>query len=196
MENKLAIIGCGGHARSVADVVLFNDPQTEIIFVDENARENEFIMGCPIVKEKPSSFAKIHYASGDNIKREQMFNNDYVSIISKDAYVAPTATVGNGSFVAHHVHIGPEAKIGKACIINTSCVIDHEVCVGDFTHISANSTVCGRCKIGKNVFVGAGSVIKDKISICDDVIIGAGSVVVKNIVEAGTYVGCPAKKKG
>ena len=34
----------------------------------------------------------------------------------------------------------------------------------------------------------------DKISVCDNVIIGAGAVVIEDIMEAGTYVGIPAKR--
>jgi acetyltransferase-like isoleucine patch superfamily enzyme len=42
--------------------------------------------------------------------------------------------------------------------------------------------------------IGAGAVILDKLSICDNVIIGAGSVVTRDINDAGTYVGSPAKR--
>jgi len=34
----------------------------------------------------------------------------------------------------------------------------------------------------------------DKVSITDDVVIGAGSIVIKDITDAGVYVGCPARR--
>jgi len=46
----------------------------------------------------------------------------------------------------------------------------------------------------KIAIIGAGAVVTDKISICDNVIIGAGSVVIRDIEDAGTYVGNPAKR--
>ena len=50
MENKICIIGCGGHARSVADVILNNDPSVQLIFADGNAHNGETIFGYPVVQ--------------------------------------------------------------------------------------------------------------------------------------------------
>ncbi len=194
-DKTFCLQGCGGHARSVADVLLFNNPETKILFADKNAKEGEKIMGFDCLCTPPPSCV-LFPAVGDNLKRKEFFKeNTYVpNIVSKDAYLAPTASLGQGNFIAHSAHIGPLAKIGNGCIINTKAAIEHESIVGHFTHISVHCTVCGRCKIGDNVFLGAGSVVKDGVHICDDVIIGAGSVVIRNIDHAGTYVGCPVRK--
>jgi len=48
--------------------------------------------------------------------------------------------------------------------------------------------------LGDRVVVGANVVLIGPLTICDNVLIGAGSVVTKNILEAGTYIGIPAKK--
>ncbi len=47
--------------------------------------------------------------------------------------------------------------------------------------------------IGDNVSIGSNATILP-IEICDNVVIGAGAVVTKNIIEAGTYAGNPARK--
>jgi serine acetyltransferase len=44
------------------------------------------------------------------------------------------------------------------------------------------------------VYIGSNSSIKEKIFVCDLATIGASAAVVKNIEEAGVYVGVPAKK--
>ena len=41
--KKINIIGCGGHARSVADVILGRYPDIEIVFWDVNAGKDEMI---------------------------------------------------------------------------------------------------------------------------------------------------------
>ena len=51
---KVVILGCGGHARSVADVLLDLHADAEVVFVDENAAEGERILGCA---EPPEAFA-------------------------------------------------------------------------------------------------------------------------------------------
>jgi len=193
MPKLIYLLGCGGHARSVADVLQNNDPEVELIFIDQNARDNEIIMGYKVLKNLPVDAHNLHVASGDSKIRERDFSNRCITIISKDAYVSNTATILDGVFIGHFAYIGPEAKIGDGCILNTRSIIEHEVHVGSFCHISVNSTLCGRVVIGSHVFVGANTVIKDKICICDDVIIGAGSTVVADIVHPGVYVGNPAR---
>lgn len=206
MEQKLIIIGCGGHARSVADTVLMNDSGVEITFYDVNARENEKIFAdgynvYPLNEKTKFINENIFIAIGDNSERKiyverylKGTNTQAISIISSNSYVSKFADIETGCFIGEKAHIGPEASVGSYSIINTNAVIEHEVKIGSFCHISVNSTVCGRCSIGDKVFIGAGAVVKDYISICNDVIVGAGAVVCKNIDEPGIYVGCPASK--
>lgn len=198
MESKIYIIGCGGHARSVADVILNNDPSVQIIFVDEEAREKEKIFGFPVVRSLPFKARNLFVAIGDNQKR-QIFSKgkNLISVISHTATISASAIIEKGCFIGEGAHIGPFAHIGTGTIVNTNAVVEHEVQIGSFCHLSSNSTVCGRTKIGNNVFLGAGATVIDKINICSNVIIGAGSTVVKNINLTGTYVGAPVSlKKG
>lgn len=196
MENKIHIIGCGGHARSVADVILNNDPSAQLIFVDENARDKETIFGFPVVKSLPQDARNIFIAIGDNEKRRKMSEGKkLISVISKTAYISPTAVIEDGCFIASGAHIGPFVRIGTGTIINTNAVVEHEVQVGEFCHLAPHTTVCGRTTIGDDVFIGAGATVIDKIDICSNVTIGAGGVVAKNIEISDVYVGIPAKSK-
>ncbi len=206
MIKELSIIGCGGHARSVADVVLNNNSTIKLNFYDTNAYKEERILGgtytvLPLNINTNFEYTNLFIAIGNNLKRRDytvhyLKNTDQnlVTIISHTAYISRFSDVKQGCFVAENVHIGPECEIGKCTIVNTRAVIDHESKIGKYCHISVNSTVCGRCTIGDNVFLGAGAVVKDKINICDNVTIGAGAVVCADITESGLYVGCPAKK--
>ncbi len=194
-NNIIYIVGCGGHARSVADVVLDNNPSQKIIFVDKNARENETIFGFSVVKDLPEYAENIFIAVGDNVKRQKLSENKkLINVISKRAYISSTAEISDGIFIGDGVHIGPFAKIGRGCIINNNAVIEHECKIGNFSHISVNSSICGRVHIGDNVFVGAGTTVRDYTNICSDVTVGAGAAVVKNITELGIYIGIPTRK--
>lgn len=198
MKDKLIIIGCGGHAKSVADIYLLNNPDSSIIFVDQNAQDNEKIFGFPVIKNYDIKTEAVFIAIGDNKKRAELVQKykNLCSIISKTAYVGREVEMGNGVLVAHNAHVGAGTKINNNVIINTSASIDHDCIIGENSHIAPNSTLCGHVKIGKNVFIGAGSTIINNITICDNVIVGAGTVVYKNIETIGTYVGDSAKKIG
>lgn len=196
MNDRLVIIGCGGHARSVADIYLLNNPNDDIIFVDENAKEGEKILGFPVLKEYNITTEKVFIAVGDNKKRAEMFKKykNLCSIISKNAYIGHEVKIGTGVLIAHNTHIGVGSEIFDNTIINSSVSIDHDCIIGENSHIAPNSTLCGRVKIGKNAFIGAGSTVIDNINISDNTIIGAGSVIHKNINQPGTYVGNDNRK--
>lgn len=194
-EKNLYIIGCGGHGKSVADVVLANQPARQIVFVDENARENETIMGFPVLSHLPPDAENIFIAVGDNAKRKVLSSSyNLINVISKTAYIGYGATIGQGCFIAHGAHIGPCAVVGDYSIINTHAVVEHDVYIGKSCHIAPHSTLCGKVHIGNECFIGVGSTIKDTIHICDNVVVGAGGIVVKDINVSGCYVGCPVKR--
>lgn len=200
-DKKLAILGCGGHARSVADVALTVGFDT-ILFIDENARIGEMMLGFQVLHEVPPGIEKgcvFIPASGDNLKRElQIKSIEYNgwqlgSVVSPCATIGAGAKVASGTFIGHHAHVGPRAEVGVGCIINTAAIVEHDSKIGNYTHISVNATVAGTTKIGCYCFLGTGSTAIDGLNICDNVIIGAGSVVVRPIISPGTHVGIPAK---
>jgi len=201
---KILIFGCGGHARSVVNVIREIHGLENVMLVDENAKEKEVILGCKTeCKYNLDEQDAFIVAIGENNNRKIIYENlrekhkgHCISIISTHANIGMDAEVGYGTFIAQDVHIGSQAQIGDNTIINTGSVIEHEVIIGNHSHIAPHATVCGRSKIGNNVFCGAGSTVIDKINICDDVIIGAGAVVINDITESGTYTGVPAKKMG
>lgn len=204
-KYTLAIVGCGGHGRSVLQSIdKISRGLPHIVFIDENAKKGEMIGDFPVLREYPLSNKDRYFvAIGDNIRREKISTNykknscaKCVTVLSASSHIADNAQIAEGCFVGEKVYVGPDAKIDEGCIINTGAIIEHEVVIGKFSHIAPNTTVCGRTHIGSNVMCGAGSVIKDYINICDNVIIGAGSVVIRDITEEGTYVGNPVTKVG
>lgn len=198
-SRSLVLLGCGGHARSVADVAL-SAGYDRLWFVDEQARDGETCLGFPVQKHHPSEQDLLYIAcAGDNRRRMEQGRELAARRLSVATVISPTATIGygavlaSGCFVGHHAHVGPLARIGAGCIINTSAVIEHDCIIGEYCHISVHATVAGRSRLGDRVFLGAGAAIIDGISVVDDVTIGAGGVVISSIEHAGTYVGVPAQ---
>ncbi len=196
-KKNLIIYGCGGHARSLADVALANGIE-HLIFVDDQARPGEKCFGFDVIKNislEPAAICIV--AVGDNQKRAALFEllqKNIVALISDRAYVGKNAEIDKGVLVGHGAHVGPNTKIGVNTIVNTHCVIEHDCVIGKHSHISVNSVVAGKCEIGDFVMIGAGATVIDGVKISSHVIVGSGAVVVKDITEPGTYVGVPAKK--
>ncbi|HSW69971.1 MAG TPA: NeuD/PglB/VioB family sugar acetyltransferase [Gammaproteobacteria bacterium] len=196
-KKSLVIYGCGGHARSVADIALANGIE-HLIFVDDHARPGEKMFDFDVVKNiSPGPDIPCIIALGDGEQRAALFKTlekKVVSLISNHSHIGKNAQIGQGVFVGNGAHIGPNAKIGVNTIINTHCVVEHDCVIGRHSHISVNSIVAGKCEIGDFVMIGAGATVIDGIKICSNVMVGGGAAVVCDITEPGTYVGVPAKK--
>lgn len=202
MKKKIIIFGCGGHARSIINTIVGNGDDMDILLTDNKAKNNERVMGYPVVRNC-KLYGEWNYiiAIGNNAKRKEMYNNlqyrqrgKCISIISHMSCIGSETEIGIGTFIAPYAYVGPQAKIGNNVIVNTGSIVEHETIIGNHTHIAPHATLCGRSKIGNNVFCGADSTVIDNINICDDVIIGAGAVVTKDIMESGIYIGIPARK--
>jgi len=196
-KYDLLIYGCGGHARSVIDILVHDKPDISICIIDDQAKANEVVAGFPVFREGKHG-GQFFLAIGDNYKRAEALNTkpgqNLISIISSKCHIGKYATISQGVFVGNFAHIGPEASIGMNSIINNGAVVEHEVQIGAHCHVGPNASISGRCNIDDFVFVGVGATIIDSISICSNVVIGAGAVVVQNITEPGTYIGSPAKR--
>jgi sugar O-acyltransferase (sialic acid O-acetyltransferase NeuD family) len=200
----MLILGFGGHARSVADVAIASGI-TKLCFIDANAKPNESFCSFPVkssIDFEPSADWTVMPAAGDNVKRKRQCEWvieqawQLAVLISPSATIGIGATIEAGSFIAHNAHVGPMASVGRGCIINTGAIVEHECVVGNYSHISVGAVVAGRSRIGDRCFLGAGSTVIDGLQLTDDVMLGAGACAHRNLEEAGTYVGVPARFLG
>ncbi|MCP4268652.1 MAG: acetyltransferase [Candidatus Brocadiaceae bacterium] len=199
---KIAIVGAGGHARSLINLLELNKYEIIGIYDDSyNSLIKETINEYDVknnLKHLPSNYPVV-LAIGDGKKRDSLYGL-YKSQILKDSLVHPKAhiekrvQIGDSNQVFAMAIINCNVRIGENNIINTGSIIEHECCIGSHNHISIGAMIAGRVKLGNRCFVGAGVAIIDKLEICDDVIIGANAVVVENITVPGTYVGNPARR--
>lgn len=79
--------------------------------------------------------------------------------IAPQAYIAPSAKLGNNCFVGPFAYVGEGAEIGDGCQIYPHAVIGDNVKVGTNCIFYPNTTIYQGCKIGNNVTIHAGSVI-------------------------------------
>ena len=199
--NRLVIIGAGGHGKVIADNAIKNG-YTNICFVDDHATGK--CLGFPVVgvcedlhrlNDGNTDFV---IGIGNNAIRKRIaeqYDLNWVTLIHPSAQIAVDVTVGKGTVIMAHAVVNTCAIIGEQCIINTGAVIEHDSVIENYVHTSPNVTLGGTVHIGESTDVGIGATVINNISICDHCIIGAGAVIVRNIVETGTYIGVPARKR-
>ena len=201
--NRLIIIGAGGHGKVVASCAEDTKRFDEICFLDDSGKTE--VLGFKVVGktsdiEKFVSDSQFIVAIGNNEARKNFcqtienLGGKLATIVHPSVVIGKQAVIENGTFVSANAVINPSAQIGKGAIINTSAVVEHDCVIGDYTHICPAVAIAGTVNVGNFCTLGIGTKVSNNVNICDRTILGAGSVVVKDIIEAGTYVGVPAKK--
>lgn len=195
------IIGAGGHGKVVADIVQRSGDRV-IGFLDDNPDAGSILIGSPMlgsVDDYKKYSAEFVIAIGNADIRRRI--SQKLSDVSWYTAIHPTAVIsdidveiGTGTVVMANAVINPGTKIGKHCIINSGAIVEHDNRIDDFVHVSVGAKLGGTVKIGKGTWIGIGVSVSNNVNICDNCMIGAGSVVIKDIREAGTYVGVPANK--
>nr|AIF01376.1 putative acetyltransferase [uncultured marine group II/III euryarchaeote KM3_146_G03] len=124
--------------------------------------------------------------------------NIYGCKISDNVFVGPfveiqrRVTIGARTRVQSHAFICELVTIGEDCFISHGAMfINDPFKIGGPAR--GDQTQWKETIIGNRVSIGTNATIMP-VTICDDVVIGAGSVVTKDITEAGTYAGNPARK--
>lgn len=204
MKDKLLIIGASGHGKVVADIALKMNKWNTISFLDDD-ESIKTSLGLKVIGKSADAFQKIEeydifVGIGNNEIRKKIQNALEAKgvilpvLIHPNAIIGEQVTLSTGSVVMAGAIINCSTKIGKGCIINTGSTIDHDNDIEDFVHISPGAHLAGTVRVGQGSWLGLGSVVCNDIYITSGCKVGAGAVVVKDITEAGVYVGVPVRR--
>lgn len=79
--------------------------------------------------------------------------------IDSTAFIAASATLGEGCYVGNFAYIGNHVKMGKNCQIYPYAYIGDHVTVGDNTIFYPHVTIYNNCQVGSNCILHAGAVV-------------------------------------
>ena len=197
MENRLLIIGAGGHGKVVADVAMKMNTWKSIQFLDDN-QELKRVLGLEVIGKVEDALKYVHdyqfiVAIGDNSLRERIQLNLTMAqaklalLVHPDAIIGKQVEIGKGTVVMAGVIINSCTHVGSGCIINTGSIIEHDNIIEDYVHVSPGVITGGTVRIGKGTWLGLGSKIINNVSIAGDCIVGAGAVVIEDIINRGLW---------
>jgi len=188
--EKILLIGGGGHAKSVIDVIE-QEGRFEIAgIVEKFVGESKPVFGYELIgtdDELPALRKHYDYAlvTVGQIESAKLRIKLYThlkelgftlpTIISPHAYVSKHATLGEGTVVMHHALVNAGAEVGANCIINSKALVEHDAVVKDNCHISTGALLNGGVHVAAQSFVGSGVVTKQGTQLSG--FIKAGSVV-------------------
>ena len=194
MPKKIAIIGGGGLAKEIIEVILMNGDEVYGIFAKESSLEYDYFGDVDELNRHKNSFDGVVLAIGavnkngiENRRKiiEFMKENsiNLISVISPLATISKSAKIEKGVYVGHGVIISCDAKIYDNVLINQNAIIGHDVKICENVSIAPQVFIGGGVVVEKDVMMGVGSTIRQGISIGSNSVIGMRSVVVKNIKE-------------
>jgi sugar O-acyltransferase (sialic acid O-acetyltransferase NeuD family) len=207
-SSRVLIVGAGGHAQVVADILLRMRDCGEAVepvgYMDDNqALAGQMYLGLPVLGTT-SDIGKLAHdaivvAVGDNDIRRRLFDRlrqageRFVTACHPQAVIAPDVTIGAGTMVCAGVIINPGAAIGANVILNTSCSIDHHNRIGDHVHIAPGVHLGGEVAVGEGTMVGIGATVMGRRRIGTWSVVGAGSLVTHDVPDGVKVVGNPAR---
>ena len=119
---------------------------------------------------------------------------EFISIICASSFVNPTATIGEGSFVARWSTISDNVELGKHTIVHNFATLGHDAKVGDYSTIEAYVFLGGYAEVGQESVMHVRSTLIRHKKIGNNVEVGSSSVVMRNVKDGLHMFGNPAQK--
>ena len=88
----------------------------------------------------------------------------------------------------------PFLSIGDFSFIQNGAIIGHDVKVGNWCRIDCHAVCIAGVELGDAVCIHTAAVINHNIKVASGACVGAGSFVIRNIKNAITVYGNPARK--
>ena len=193
--KPVIILGAGGHAKVVADVLRLSG-RTIIGVVDSNFKKETLCFGlCVLGADDTIEQYKcddvelvngVGSLPGNNDRlnlSQQMRTKGYkfATVIHPSAVVSESVKLNEGVQIMASCVVQADTIIGLDTIINTGSLIDHDCKIEGNCHIAPGVTLCGGIHVGDGTHIGAGSVVLQNITIGLNTVVAAGSVVYRNI---------------
>lgn len=208
--EKLIIIGGGGHAGVLIDLIRTSGQYEISGILDARLKIGSEVTGIPVLGnddlllelyDRGIRNACISVGSvKDNSRRKALYGQVKQVGFFVPSLLHPQACISkNGTKISEGVQIMAGAivqtgsSIGQNTIINTGAIIEHDCKIGEHIHVSPGAVVSGECIINDGAFVGAGATIIHGIKIGKNSIVAAGAVVVNDVADGKTVMGVPAR---
>ena len=146
--NNIAIIGSGGHAKIIIDILNELNTYNIIGFYDDNTKSKLYNLNhLGKIDNIDKSINNFIIAIGNNNIRKQIYDKNknltYPNLIHPKSIISKNSILGIGNVICAGAVVQTDVIIGNHCIINTNSSIDHESIIKDYC------SVCPDCYMRK-----------------------------------------------
>ncbi len=187
--KSLLLIGCGGHARSLIDLIESIGQWHIHGLVGLPEQVGSRVLGYPVIGSDadlpslreicPAAVLAIGQLPDPGPRQRLAAQLEHLGfqfpvLTSPHAVVSRHAQLGPGTTVGHGVIVNAAVVVGAHCILNSGALIEHDVQIGDHCHISTGALVNGGVRVGSGSFIGSGAMIREGLVLQEQTVIGAG----------------------
>lgn len=208
--KRVVIIGAGGHAREVAEILRHQAQQRDGLpllgFVDDDIHlRGKVISGSPVLgdwswfegidRSEVAIVCAVGLPGARKLLAERAVSSglSFINAVSPLAYVSPGAQVGQGVMIFPHTFVSTETFIGDHTILNVGATVSHDTKLGRYSTVNPGVHLAGNVSIGEGCYLGIGSSVIHGITIGAWTTLGAGGVAVRDLPGDVIAVGVPAR---
>lgn len=165
-SKKIIILGAGGFAKTLADILQQNKTYNKICFLDDTKTGENILGKCnDFIKFKEEN-TDMYPAFGNNEVRAKWFktlqqeNINIPTVIHNSAYISSTAKIEQGVVVLPKSVVNTDCIVRQGCIVNCGSVIDHDCVLNEFVHICIGAMIKAENKIPAMMKIEAGQIVE------------------------------------
>lgn len=209
MAKPLVMIGAGGHAAVLAELLLAQGKELIAVVSPDSIKANSSLAALKKIgndNDVLSAYSphEVDLVNGigsipGNNTRFKVFNffkaqgYYFPPVVSSDAKLSKYLEIEEGVQIMMGALIQTNVIIKKNSIINTGAIIEHDCIIGEHNHIAPGAVLSGGVVSENNVHIGTGAAIIQGIYIQQHAIIGAGTTIAKNVLAEQTLI--PARSR-
>ena len=184
MKKTLIIFGNKSTSLEIYEIVVEHFPEYDecrMVYFSENFIEEE-----DLAEQLDDPNHSLEYIIGFadyelRLKCEKAVESaggfSAATIINPSAYVARSARIGKGCYIAANATVSSQSVLADHTIINYNVSVGHDAVIGRHTSINPGARISGNVKIGEGCLVGANAFIFQNIEIGNE-----------NMIDAMTYI--------
>ncbi len=205
--KKVVIMGAGGFAREVADIIRDMGPSGGLSllgYVDrDSSRRGEavndsVVLGALSDIEEPSALFAVAGSGDLAIRRRQIAEieesgMDFLTLVHPSVIMSAFVQIGQHCVICAGSILTNTITIGSHVVLNLGVTVGHDVTIGDHCVLSPGVHVSGNVTIECGCTIGTGAVLLPGVTLGEGTVVGAGAVVTKDVAAGSTAVGVPAR---